>query len=278
MKEATPSLPAEVLGLDGAPDPGEQFVVVDTEARAREITEYRQRQKRQVQGRAGAAARTSLETILNRLKDGAVQTSEMPIVVKGDVQGSVEAISQSMDKISTEEVRAHVIHGAVGGISESDVLLAQSSGAPIFAFNVRANKQARDLAEQEGVEIRYYSVIYDLIDDVKNTLSGMLAPEKRETFLGYAEILEVFNITKTGKVAGCRMTEGVVKRGCGVRLLRDDVVIHEGDLKTLKRFKDEVAEVSNGQECGMAFEKYEDIRVGDRIECFQIEEIERRLE
>ncbi|MEO9969133.1 MAG: translation initiation factor IF-2 [Hyphomonadaceae bacterium] len=278
MKEATPSLPAEVLGLDGAPDPGEPFVVVDTEARAREITEYRQRQKRQAQGRAGAAARASLETILNRLKDGAVQTSEMPVVVKGDVQGSVEAISQSMDKISTEEVRAHVIHGAVGGISESDVLLAQSSGAPIFAFNVRANKQARDLAEQEGVEIRYYSVIYDLIDDVKNTLSGMLAPEKRETFLGYAEILEVFNITKTGKVAGCRMTEGVVKRGCGVRLLRDDVVIHEGDLKTLKRFKDEVAEVSNGQECGMAFEKYEDIRVGDRIECFQIEEIERRLE
>jgi len=278
MKEATPSLPAEVLGLDGAPDPGDPFVVVDTEARAREITEYRQRQKRQAQGRAGAAARASLETILNRLKDGAVQTSEMPVVVKGDVQGSVEAISQSMDKISTEEVRAHVIHGAVGGISESDVLLAQSSGAPIFAFNVRANKQARDLAEQEGVEIRYYSVIYDLIDDVKNTLSGMLAPEKRETFLGYAEILEVFNITKTGKVAGCRMTEGVVKRGCGVRLLRDDVVIHEGDLKTLKRFKDEVAEVSNGQECGMAFEKYEDIRVGDRIECFQIEEIERRLE
>jgi translation initiation factor IF-2 len=278
MKEATPSLPAEVLGLDGAPDPGDPFVVVDTEARAREITEYRQRQKRQAQGRAGAAARASLETILNRLKDGAVQTSEMPIVVKGDVQGSVEAISQSMDKISTEEVRAHVIHGAVGGISESDVLLANSSGAPIFAFNVRANKQARDLAEQEGVEIRYYSVIYDLIDDVKNTLSGMLAPEKRETFLGYAEILEVFNITKTGKVAGCRMTEGVVKRGCGVRLLRDDVVIHEGHLKTLKRFKDEVAEVSNGQECGMAFEKYEDIRVGDRIECFQIEEIERRLE
>ena len=278
MKEATPSLPAEVLGLDGAPDPGDPFVVVDTEARAREITEYRQRQKRQAQGRAGAAARASLETILNRLKDGAVQTSEMPVVVKGDVQGSVEAISQSMDKISTEEVRAHVIHGAVGGISESDVLLASSSSAPIFAFNVRANKQARDLAEQEGVEIRYYSVIYDLIEDVKNTLSGMLAPEKRETFLGYAEILEVFNITKTGKVAGCRMTEGVVKRGCGVRLLRDDVVIHEGNLKTLKRFKDEVAEVSNGQECGMAFEKYEDIRVGDRIECFQIEEIERRLE
>lgn len=278
MKEAGPSLPAEVLGLDGAPDPGEAFVVVDTEARAREITEYRQRQKRQAQGRAGAAARASLETLLTRLKDGSVEASELPVVVKGDVQGSVEAISQSLEKLSTEEVRAQVIHGAVGGISESDVLLAQSSQAPIFAFNVRANKQARDLAEKEGVEIRYYSVIYDLIDDVKDTLSGMLAPEKRETFLGYAEILEVFNISKVGRVAGCRITEGTVKRGCGVRLIRDDTVIHEGNLKTLKRFKDEVPEVSNGQECGMAFEKYEDIRVGDKIECFQVEEIERRLE
>ena len=278
MKDAGPSLPAEVLGLDGAPDPGEMFVVVPNEARAREITEYRLRQKRQAQGRAGAAARASLETLLTRLKDGAVETSELPVVVKGDVQGSVEAISQSLDKISTEEVRAHVIHGAVGGISESDILLAQTSGAPIFAFNVRANKQARDLAEKEGVEIRYYSVIYDLIDDVKNTLSGMLSPERRETFLGYATILEVFNITKVGKVAGCKVTEGSVKRGCGVRLLRDNVVIHEGHLKTLKRFKDEVAEVSNGQECGMAFEKYDDMRVGDQIECFQVEEIARQLE
>jgi translation initiation factor IF-2 len=193
------------------------------------------------------------------------------------VQGSVEAISMSLDKISTEEVRAKVVHGAVGGISESDVLLARSSGAPIFAFNVRANKQARDLAEREGVEIRYYSVIYDLIDDVKSTLSGMLAPEKRETFLGYADILEVFNITKVGKVAGCRISEGKVLRGCGVRLLRDNVVIHEGKLKTLKRFKDEVSEVNAGMECGMAFERYEDIRVGDKIECFQVEEIARTL-
>lgn len=278
LKDAGPSIPTEILGLDGAPDPGDTFNVVDTEARAREITEYRQRQKRQVQGKAGAAARASLEQLMTKLKDGAMETSELPVVVKGDVQGSVEAISQSLDRISTEEVRASVIHGAVGGISESDVLLAQSTGAPIFAFNVRANKQARELAEQEGVEIRYYSVIYDLIDDVRDTLSGMLAPEKRETFIGYAEILEVFNITKVGKVAGCRVTEGVVKRGCGVRLLRDDVVIHEGMLKTLKRFKDEVAEVNNGTECGMAFEKYDDIRQGDRIECFEVEEIERRLE
>ncbi|MEZ5986770.1 MAG: translation initiation factor IF-2 [Hyphomonas sp.] len=278
LQDAGPSLPVEVLGLDGAPDPGEAFVVVDSEARAREITDYRIRTKRQVAGKAGAAARASLDQLLTKLKEGAVETSELPVVVKGDVQGSVEAISQSLDKISTEEVRARVIHGAVGGISESDVLLAKSSGAPIFAFNVRANKQARDLAEKEGVEIRYYSVIYDLIDDVKATLSGMLAPEKRETFIGYAEILEVFNITKVGKVAGCRITEGKVLRGCGVRLLRDDVVIHEGKLKTLKRFKDEVNEVTSGMECGMAFERYDDIRVGDKIECFQVEEIARTLD
>ena len=194
------------------------------------------------------------------------------------MQGSVEAITQAVEKMSNEEVRARVIYGAVGGISESDVLLAQSSGAPIIAFNTRANKQARELAEKEGVEIRYYSVIYDLINDVRDTLSGMLAPEKRETFIGYAQILEVFNISKVGKVAGCRVTEGVVKRGCGVRLLRDDVVIHEGMLSTLKRFKDEVPEVKEGIECGMAFERYEDMRVGDLIECFQVEMIERELE
>ncbi|MAN47365.1 MAG: translation initiation factor IF-2 [Alphaproteobacteria bacterium] len=278
LKGAGPSQPVEVLGLDGAPDPGDSFVVVDTEARAREVTEYRIRSKRQVSGKAGAAARASLDQLLSKLKDGSVETSELPVVVKGDVQGSVEAISQSLDKLSTEEVRARVIHGAVGGISESDVLLARSSNAPIFAFNVRANKQARDLAEKEGVEIRYYSVIYDLIDDVKATLSGMLAPEKRETFIGYAEILEVFNITKVGKVAGCRISEGKVLRGCGVRLLRDDVVIHEGKLKTLKRFKDEVNEVNSGMECGMAFERYDDIRAGDKIECFQVEEIARTLD
>ncbi len=278
LKSAGPSLAIEVLGMDGAPAPGEPFNVVETEARAREIAEYRTRAKRQASGKAGAAARASLDQLLARLTDGAVETSELPLVVKADVQGSAEAISQSMDAMSTEEVRARVIHGAVGGISESDVLLARSSNAPIFAFNVRANKQARDLAEKEGVEIRYYSVIYDLIDDVKSTLSGMLAPEKRENFLGYADILEVFNITKTGKVAGCKISEGKVLRGCGVRLLRDDVVIHEGHLKTLKRFKDEVEEVSSGMECGMAFERYEDIRAGDKIECFQVEEIARTLD
>ncbi len=276
MKEALPSMPAEILGLDGTPEPGDAFNVVDSEARAREITEYRQRMKRQKQG--VATQRASLEQFMTSLKDGSADTKDLPIVLKGDVQGSVEAITQSLDKLSTDEVRANVVYGAAGGISESDILLAQSSGAPVFAFNVRANKQARELAEKEGVEIRYYSIIYELIDDVKASLSGMLEPEKKETFIGYADILEVFNITKVGKVAGCKIAEGVVKRGCGVRLLRDDVVIHEGMLKTLKRFKDEVPEVTNGMECGMAFEKYEDIREGDRIECFEIEMIARSLD
>ncbi len=276
LKEALPSMPAEVLGLDGTPEPGDAFNVVESEARAREITEYRQRMKRQKQG--VATQRASLEQFMTSLKDGSADTKDLPIVLKGDVQGSVEAITQSLEKLSTDEVRANVVYGAAGGISESDILLAQSSGAPVFAFNVRANKQARELAEKEGVEIRYYSIIYELIDDVKASLSGMLDPEKKETFIGYADILEVFNITKVGKVAGCKITEGVVKRGCGVRLLRDDVVIHEGMLKTLKRFKDEVPEVSNGMECGMAFEKYEDIREGDKIECFEIEMIARSLD
>lgn len=280
IKHAQPSQPAEILGLNGAPDPGEIFNVVENEARAREITEYRQRQKRNVAGQAGVAARVSLEQMLQKFKqeDAAAKAQGLPLVVKADMQGSVEAIKQSLDNISTEEVIANVVHGAVGGISASDVALAQSSNAPILAFNVRANKQARYLAEREGVEIRYYSIIYDLINDIKDTLSGMLAPEKRERFIGYAEILEIFTISKTGKVAGCLITEGTVKRGCGVRLLRDDVVIHEGSLKTLKRFKDEVSEVISGTECGMAFEKYEDIRKGDRIECFEVEEIERKLD
>ncbi|KAA5803486.1 translation initiation factor IF-2 [Alkalicaulis satelles] len=275
MKDAGPSLPAEILGLDGAPEPGEVFAVVETEARARELVAYRQRMVRDRSAAARTGMGASLEQMMARLQQAEV--SEMPMLVKSDVQGSAEAIGGAMDKLGNEEVRARVIHSAPGGVSESDVLLARASGAPIFAFNVRANKQARELAEREGVEIRYYSVIYDLIDDVKATLEGMLAPEKRETFIGYAEILEVFSITKVGKVAGCRVTEGVVKRGCGVRLLRDDTVLHEGKLSTLKRFKDEVPEVRAGTECGMAFEKYEDIQVGDQIECFQVEEVKRSL-
>ena len=274
LKEIGPSQPAEILGLDGAPEPGELFAVVDSEARARELVDYRQRQKRQSSAAAGTGG-ASLEQMLARLKTS--ESQEMPLVVKADVQGSAEAIAQSVEKIGNDEVKARVIHGAAGGVNESDILLAKASGAPVFAFNVRANKQARELAEKEGVEIRYYSVIYDLIDDVKATMEGMLAPEKRETFIGYAEILEVFNITKIGKVAGCNVTEGVVKRGAGVRLLRDDTVIHEGKLKTLKRFKDEVPEVRSGMECGMAFENYEDIQKGDLIECFEVEEVERKL-
>lgn len=277
MKEATPSMPAEILGMDGTPLPGDAFNVVESEARAREITEYRDRAQRQTKG--VATQRASLEQFMTTLSaEGAVKTQDLPIVLKADVQGSVEAITQALEQFATDEVRANVVYGAAGGISESDILLAKSSNAPVFAFNVRANKQARDLAEKEGVEIRYYSIIYQLLDEVKDTLSGMLAPERKENFIGYADILEVFNITKTGKVAGCKVTEGVVKRGCGVRLLRDDVVIHEGKLKTLKRFKDEVAEVTNGMECGMAFERYEDIREGDRIECFEIEMIARQLD
>ena len=275
MKEAGPSLPAEILGLDGAPEPGEVFAVVDTEARARELVDYRQRVLRDKSAAARAGGGASLEQMMAKLKQSEIE--EMPVLVKADVQGSAEAIVSALDKIGNEEVRARVVHSAPGGVSESDVLLAQASGAPIFAFNVRANKQARELAEKEGVEIRYYSVIYDLIDDVRDTLQGMLAPEKRESFIGYAEILEVFNISKVGKVAGCRVTDGVVKRGCGVRLLRDDTVIHEGELSTLKRFKDEVPEVRAGTECGMGFVGYHDLQVGDQIECFEVEEIERKL-
>ncbi|MEQ1779804.1 MAG: translation initiation factor IF-2 [Hyphomonadaceae bacterium] len=278
---ALPATPVEVLGLDGAPDPGDQLVVVDSEARAREITDYRVRTKRNKTGPSQRAG-TSLEQMLSRLKEGGTAAGgglkEASFLVKGDVQGSVEAITQSLEKLSTDEVRARVVLGAVGGISESDVQLAISAGTPIIAFNVRANKQARELAEREGVEIRYYSIIYNLIDDVKNTLSGMLPPERRETFLGYAEILQIFNISKAGKVAGCRVSEGIVRRGSGVRLLRDNVVIHEGTLSVLKRFKDEVPEVKQGMECGMAFANYQDIREGDQIECFQVELIERRLD
>jgi translation initiation factor IF-2 len=274
LTEAGPSVPAEILGLDGAPDPGEVFAVVENEGRAREIADYRQRKERDAGVVASGGA--SLEQMMARLKQD--ETKEFPLLIKADVQGSAEAIKQSLEQIGNEEVRARVIHAAPGGINESDVLLAKSSGAPIFAFNVRANKQARELAEREGVEIRYYSIIYDVLDDVRNTIEGMLSPEKREDFIGYAEILEVFNITKVGKVGGCRVTEGVVKRGCGVRLLRDDTVIHEGKLKTLKRFKDEVSEVKSGTECGMAFERYEDIQPGDMIECFEVVEVARKLE
>jgi len=275
VREAGPSSPVEVLGFQATPEAGDRLGVVENEARAREITEYRQNLRREKSAARAAGARGSLEQMMSRLQ---VQGRRLlPVVIKGDVQGSVEAIAQALEKLGTEEVGAQVLHAGVGGITESDVSLAAASEAPIIGFNVRANAQARAAAERDGVEIRYYNIIYDLVDDIKAAMSGLLSPERRETFLGNAEILEIFNITKVGKVAGCRVTEGKVERGAGVRLIRDNVVIHEGKLSTLKRFKDEVREVPAGQECGMAFERYEDMRVGDVIECYRVEEIARTL-
>jgi translation initiation factor IF-2 len=275
VKEAGPAFPVEILGLQGTPQAGDRFAVVENEGRAREIAEYRQRLARDKAAARQSGSRGSLEQMMTQLQDTGSQ--EFPLLVKGDVQGSIEAIAGAIEKLGTDEVRARIIHSGAGAITESDISLAEASGAAIIGFNVRANKQARDAAERDGVEIRYYNIIYDLVDDVKAAMSGMLSPERRETFLGNAEILEVFNITKVGKVAGCRVTEGKVERGSGVRLIRDNVVIHEGKLKTLKRFKDEVAEVNGGQECGMAFENYEDIRAGDVIECFRVEHVTRTL-
>jgi translation initiation factor IF-2 len=272
VKDAGPSTPVEVLGFAGVPSAGDRFSVVETEARAREVTDYRQRQLREKSATGGA---TSLEQMMNQLKQAGI--AKFPLIIKGDVQGSVEAIVASLNKLSTEEVSAQILLSSVGGITESDVTLASASNAIIIGFNVRANKQANDLATRDGIEIRYYNIIYDLVDDVKGAMSGLLKPERRETFIGYATIKEVFQITKVGKVAGCQVTEGIVERGAGVRLLRDNVVIHEGKLKTLKRFKDEVKEVPAGQECGMAFENYEDIRPGDVIECFRVEQVTRSL-
>ncbi|MEZ5810460.1 MAG: translation initiation factor IF-2 [Rhizobiaceae bacterium] len=275
LKEAGPAMPVEVLGLQGTPQAGDRFAVVENEARAREISDYRQRKAREMAVARQAGQRGSLEQMMSQLQTAGVK--EFPIVIKGDVQGSIEAITGALEKLGTEEVQARIVHSGAGGITESDVSLAAASEAAILGFNVRANKQAREAAEAAGVEIRYYNIIYDLVDDMKQAMSGMLSPERRETFIGNAEILEVFNITKVGKVAGCRVTEGKVERGAGVRLIRDNVVIHEGTLKTLKRFKDEVSEVPAGQECGMAFANYEDIREGDVIEAFRVEEVARSL-
>ena len=274
IKEAGPSVPVEVLGLNGTPEAGDVLNVVETEAQAREIAEYRENAAKEKRAAAGAA--TTLEQLMAKAKEDA-NVAELPIVVKADVQGSAEAIVQAMAKIGNEEVRVRVLHSGVGAITESDIGLAEASGAPVVGFNVRANAPARQAANQKGVEIRYYSVIYDLVDDVKAAASGLLSFEVREKFIGYAQIKEVFKVSGVGKVAGCLVTEGVARRSAGVRLLRDDVVIHEGTLKTLKRFKDEVAEVISGQECGMAFENYDDIRPGDVIEIFEREEVERSL-
>ncbi|RRI06337.1 translation initiation factor IF-2 [Mesorhizobium tamadayense] len=275
VPEAPPAMPVEVLGLQGTPQAGDRFAVVNNEARAREITEYRQRLAREKAVAKHAGQRGSLEQMISQLQTSGLK--EFPLVIKGDVQGSIEAINAALDKLGNDEVRARIVHSGAGGITESDVSLAETSGAAIIGFNVRANAQARAAAAAAGIEIRYYSIIYNLVDDVKAALSGMLSPERRETFIGNAEILEIFDISKVGKIAGCRVTEGKVERGAGVRLIRDNVVIHEGTLKTLKRFKDEVSEVPGGQECGMAFQNYEDMRVGDVIECFRIEMVTRTL-
>ena len=273
IEVATPSMPVEILGFNGVPTAGDEFFVVEDEARAREVAEFRQRTQRD--RKSAASARGTMEQMMSQIAAGEVK--ELPVVVKTDVQGSLEAILQSLNKLATDEVAVRVLHGAVGGINESDVTLASASKGLVIGFNVRANPQARDLARRDGLDIRYYSIIYDVIDDAKAILSGLLTPTLRENYLGNAEIRDVFNITKVGKVAGCYVTNGVVKRGAKVRLLRDDVVIHEGTLKTLKRFKDEVKEVKESYECGMAFENYNDIRPGDVIECFEIESIARKL-
>ena len=275
VKEAGPSVPVEVLGLNGTPEAGDVLNVTETEAQAREIAAYREQAAKDKRAAAGAA--TTLEQLMQKAKEDE-NVAELPILVKADVQGSAEAIVQAMEKIGNDEVRVRVLHSGVGAITETDVGLAEASGAPVMGFNVRANASARNTANQKGVEIRYYSVIYDLVDDVKAAASGLLSAEIREKFIGYAEIREVFKVTGVGKVAGCLVTEGVARRSAGVRLLRDNVVIHEGTLKTLKRFKDEVAEVQSGQECGMAFENYDDIRAGDVIEIFEREEVTRTLD
>ncbi len=275
LTEAGPSTPVEILGLDGAPAPGEPLAVVENEARAREIVEYRERVKREKKVNPALAAGGLAEMMANLQSK---KIAEVPLVLKADVAGSAEAIIGSLEKISTDEVRARIIQSGAGGISESDVMLAKTAGAPVIGFNVRASKQARELATREGVEIRYYAIIYDLLDDLKGVMSGLLAPIQRETFLGNAKVLQAFDISKVGKVAGCRVTEGVVRKGARVRIVRDDIVVLElGTLQTLKRFKDEVNEVQSGQECGMHFAGFQDIREGDLIECFTVEEIKRSL-
>ena len=275
VTSAGPSFPVEVLGFGGAPDAGDRVAVVESEARAREITEYRERVRREKAVARGASVRGSLVDMMTKLTS--VGKKEFPLLIKGDVQGSVEAILATLDKLGNDEVGARIIHAGVGGITESDITLAEASNAAIIGFNVRAHKEARSMAEQNGQEIRYYNVIYDLVDDVKAAMSGLLPPTLREEMLGNAQILEVFHISKVGKVAGCRVTDGNVQRGANVRLIRDNVVVHEGKLSTLKRFKDEVKDVVAGQECGMAFETYQDMRSGDVIECYRVHEEKRSL-
>ena len=267
--EAGPAMPVEVLGLQGTPSAGDDFIVVADENQAKEVTGYRIRKEREA--KLVKSAKSAMEQMLDKIKSGEVK--HLPVIIKADVQGSIEAIEGTINKLSNDEVSVQILHSAVGPISESDISLAKASNAFIIGFNVRANPQAREMARRDGVDIRYYSIIYDVADDVKKGLEGMLSPEIKEKIIGYAEIRSVFNITGVGKVAGCMVTEGFVKRGAKVRLLRDNVVIHDGSLSQLKRFKEDVREVKEGYECGMSFENYNDIQVKDYIECYEIEEI-----
>ena len=274
LKMALPGQPVEILGLNGTPMAGDSCVVVETEARAREIAEYRTRQIKEREAARGA--RGSVEQMLSAIAAG--EAEELPVVIKTDVHGSLEAIRVALEKLGTDQVKVRILSSGVGAISESDISLSSASNAIVIGFNVRAIPQARDLAKRDGVEIRYHSIIYELIDEVKAAMGGLLSPDTQEDFIGYAEIRQVFGVSKVGKVAGCYVTEGVIKRGCKVRLLRDNVVIHEGSLKTLKRFKDEVKDVREGFECGMGFENYSDIQEGDMIECFELREVARTLD
>ena len=274
LTEAGPGRPVEILGLNGTPMAGDNCVVVESEARAREIAEYRTRQIKDREAARGA--RGSVEQMLSAIAAG--EAEELPMVIKTDVHGSLEAIRVALEKLGTDQVKVRILSAGVGAISESDISLAAASNALVVGFNVRAIPQARDLAKRDGMEIRYHSIIYELIDEVKSAMGGLLSPDTQEEFIGYAEIRQVFGVSKIGKVAGCMVTEGIIKRGCSVRLLRDNVVIHEGSLKTLRRFKDEVKEVREGFECGMGFENYSDIQEGDMIECFEIREVARTLD
>ncbi len=273
VEQAGPSVPVEILGLDGVPEAGDPLVVVDNERRGREITEYRQRKKRAQT--SATTPRSSLEEMFSQLASG--EAKELPVVVKSDVHGSMEAIVAGLQRLGTDEVSVRVLHAGVGAITESDITLALASKAWVLGFNVRANAQARELAKRDGVEIRYHSIIYELLDEAKAALSGMLTPTARETTLGHAEIREVFSISKVGKIAGCRVIDGLIRRGARVRLLRDDIVIHDGALGSLKRFKDDVREVREGFECGIGIEGYNDLREGDVIEAYEIEQVARSL-
>jgi translation initiation factor IF-2 len=275
VEQAGPAFPVEILGLSGTPQAGDEFHVVESEARAREIADFRARRDRQVELARAAGGRGTLEEMMKGIREGTAK--ELPVLIKADVQGSAEALAGALSRLGNDKVVTRVVYSGVGGISEADMTLAKAANALIIGFNVRANPQAREIAKRDKIDIRYYSIIYKVTEDMEQLMVGLLDPTYKETFLGNAQIREVFRITKAGNVAGCMITEGMVKRGAKVRLLRDNVVIHEGTLKTLRRFKDEVREVQHGFECGMAFENYDDIKVGDVIECFDVEAVQPTL-